>query len=556
MQKEFIHHGEVVRNKVDHVMETVRRAVVSTMGPNGKVSLISLGAVSTKTTKDGVTVARSIKFEDESEELINRVITEPALKTERDCGDGTTTTILLTSELLKIFRTQNSFAKRKQVEVMVKLIIERLAANAITIGVDDPRLYQLALTSSNQDEELARLVTDIYREANVTEKGVLGNLDIILKEGQALNDQIQKDQGRVLRMIYSYPAYGANGQGGELTLKTFTPLVVDDVLHSFDMAVVSKGIHDFMKASGDVWPLVLVARNVEQTANKQFLDIINVLSQMLRQKEATRDLKTSPIIVMQTGTGGAAGSNDLRDLSVMLGAPMLSNIEEIGSVSASRDSAESVLVCGSARSFLSDMKPSGEARIDEQVKEIEGLVGQYSMTDMYSVRGRLTLGRIRRLRGKAVTIHVGGETNSEIKERIDRYDDVVKAVKSALDNGILPGGGTALMRATAEVIDEHPDVEGSLLVGLAEMALAGHVQLFNDLGMLPPDIYTYEYMTSGSIVDLSNDTPGNAEELGVYDTAFAAITALKGGLQTAKLLNSTETLLLGGKLNQVSTQVR
>ncbi|MNM20164.1 60 kDa chaperonin 1 [compost metagenome] len=546
--------GSPVTALIDNTMDTVKNAVVSTMGPNGQLALISIGAA-TKTTKDGVTVARSIRFEDEAQELINRVITEPALKTDKECGDGTTTTILLTHELYQLFKKFRTFGERQTLQMLVNHIIERLTAMAIKVDTLDPRLYQVAMTSANQDTELAGMVARIYAAKD-------GYPEIELKEGQSFEDQVESTTGRSIFPYYSNPVFGKGRNGGELHFTEYTPIVVDARLDNIDpqsfalavQAQIDKGIK---------LPLVIIARNIEQDANGTLVKLANHFAPHYQHPQGAL-----PVIGMNTGRGGASGSAEMQDLAVMLGAPLLTDLDSFGEVVV-EDVPRGTLVTGGNRSVLMDLEDEALARIEEQAVKIEELLATYTLSERYSVRGRLTEKRVRTLRGRIITILVGGETNSEIKERIDRYEDVVKAVRSALENGILPGGGTALMKATAEVLRQFqaskPDeetveeeaerlaYERPFVEGLTAMALAGHMHLFSDLRFLPsPEIlYTLDYLENATVIDLANDEVGKAEDLGVFDTAYAAITALKGGLQTAKILANTKTLLLGSKLHQV-----
>lgn len=555
MSNKLITSGAAVTGIIDNTMETVKNAVVSTMGPNGQLALISIGAA-TKTTKDGVTVARSIRFDDEVQELINRVITEPAIKTDKECGDGTTTTILLTSELYTLFKKFRSFGERQTLQMLVNWIIEELTKMAIRIDVDDPRLLQVAVTSANQDYELANMVARIY----AANKGSYPEIE--LKEGQSFDDQVQETSGRSLFPYYSNPVFGKLRNGGELTLKEYTPVVVDARLDSIDVQAFGQAIVSQME-KGIALPLVIIARSIEQDANTVLVKIANQFAQQFQHPEGA-----PAIIGMNTGRGGASGSAEMQDLAVMLGAPLLTDLDNFGDVELTKV-ARGTLVTGGGRSTLMDLEDEAVQRIEEQAVLIENLLNSYTLTERYSIRGRLTEKRIRTLRGKLVTILVGGETNSEIKERIDRYEDVVKAVRSALENGILPGGGTALMKATANVLrawckapeweKEAEDklareaLERPFVEGLTGMALAGHIHLFGDLRFLPtPEImYSLDYLEKATVINLATEAVGVAEDLGVYDTAYAAITALKGGLQTAKILANTKTLLLGSKLHQV-----
>lgn len=531
------------RDVIDHVMKKVREAVVSTMGPNGRLAMIASG-VSTKTTKDGVTVARSIKFADPSYELVNRVITEPAIKTDRECGDGTTTTIMLTNALYEVFKEFPDFTDQRTIEKLVLEIIDELGKLAIQVGVDDHRLYQMALTSSNQDAELAKMVTDIYKES-------AGKFPVIeLKEGLTLEDKVERVEGRVLRMHYSNPIFGKGQSGGELTLDRFYPVVIDNRLSNPDPVKLEQALLKVVLNSGRgiQAPLLLIARSVEQ-------DFISEIIKWHNTIQRTTPLNFPTVIAMNTNMGGSIGTSEMQDLAAMLNAPMITDVYDLEQIVVPENSC--TLTLGISRSFLTDLTASDELRIEAQALSIETMMEQYSLTDRFSLRGKLNEKRIRNLRGELVTIHVGGETNSEIKERIDRYEDVVKAVRSGLENGILPGGGTSLMKAGANVFKRFRDGKGQTelyceryIAALLEVVTAPYYQLFHNNA--PKNRLSVEQLDSCKVRDLSGSVIGYPEDLGIFDTAYASITALKGGLQTAKILANTYSLILGDKVHAVN----
>lgn len=529
---------------IDEVVDLVREAVVSTMGPNGKLAFIKSG-VSTKTTKDGVTVARSIKFSDERYEMVNRVITEPAIKTDRECGDGTTTTIQLTAALYEVFKKFPSFMESTKAEKLILAIIKKLQEQAITVDVNDPRLYMMALTSANQDELLAKTVIDIYKES--------GNRfpECELKEHYGTGDKIERIEGRRLDMTYSNPWFGKNHMGGELKLLNYGVVVIDNRLTALDTGDLYDALDSAIKPRGNaIYPLVLVCRGVEQ----------DVVSQLQKYASANNHLTRDGVpcvIAVSTNMGGSVGTSQMQDLAVMINAPMLSDVMDLSSTEITMD--HPTLILGSSYSKVIELDDDDNKRIEEQAKAIERSIAEYSFTERYSLRARFNEKRIRTLRGEMVTIHVGGETNSEVKERIDRYEDVVKAIKSGLVNGVLPGCGVSIIKATLAVIKETEKTELNiaLLKAIFKAACSPYVQLMS--GIRPfdlDDLFTKaiadEEYSFPIVVNLATGDEGNPEDIGIFDTAYATITALKGGLQTSKILASTQSLILGEKFNAVS----
>lgn len=567
---------------VAHVVDHVKRAVVATMGPNGKLSVIANGSA-VKVTKDGVTVAKSIKFDDPRHELINRVITEAAIKTDHECGDGTTTTVMLTAELYKLFSDYPSYLDQKFIEEVVTDIIEELKGLSITVTIDDPRLFKLALTSSNNDAELSQLVCDIYKESGSRYP------EIELKEGQASNDVVVRSNGLPIAMYLSNPGFAKNGNGADTPLTNFYPILVDGPLgRGVDLADTL--IELDKKYSGSI--VVVMARSIEHETVQQMLRLNN--NTRLRKEAAERNNVAggggfgAHFIGINTNAGGSVGSLIMQDIATMFDAPVFSQLED--AVEADIPSVDSVLTVNTTRSILSDLSLEQQEKLNARADAIALELGGYELGDRFSVRAKFNEKRIRNLRGELVTIFVGGETYSDVKERIDRFEDVVKAVKSALVNGVVPGVGSSLVTAGARAILKHttelsiPDVSKALfgdllpsddssniptasvkniqfqiLLKLALMCWAPYLHLMSQVEGKPMKNPASVNTIGGDIipncVNLATGAKGTSEELGVYDTAFATITALKGGLQTAKILANASSILLGEKLSSVRVNV-
>jgi chaperonin GroEL len=359
--------------------------------------------------------------------------------------------------------------------------------------------------------------------------------------------------------------FGKGQQGGELEIDWFTPVVIDNRLAYPDVAKLHALLDQVILSETDKhrYPLVIIARSIEQDYISEFVGWCN------KNKHLYKD-GVPAIIAMNTNMGGSIGTSEMQDLAVMLNAPFITDINDLDKVDLRGNTC--TLRLGSTRSHLTELTGTDEQRIEDQAKLIEKTLAEFSFSDRFSLRARINERRIRNLRSEMVTIHVGGETNSEIKERIDRYEDVVKAVRSGLENGILPGGGIALMRATAQAVKRYrqwnlPQGMDPLvaqkekepyILAVVNMALTPRKQLFNGTlldwsglvnGTTPA--VPESYLDQPHILDLASGRVDTPENLGVYDTAYASITALKGGLQTAKLLANTDTLILGDKIHAV-----
>lgn len=540
------------KNTTKFVVTEVFKAVTSTMGPDGRLAIISQGTAA-KTTKDGVTVAKAMKFPEEAQEYVNRVLTEPALKTAIECGDGTTTTIFLTKYLFDIFNNYPSFYQHRQIEMLGESIIESLSQQTIDINAkDNPELlYSLALTSSNSDERIARSVVKAFTE---TENGFP---EIELKQGVTENDIITCTNGLPLNMYFSNATFSKGGTGETTQYTSMIPIVIDKVLRFTSpeeptaMLTALKSIYEQSETVDT--PICIICRGCEH-------EVINLLAGMNSQ------VGGKVFIGLQADAGGSIGTELLGDIATVLNTPLLTDVSDIPNNTFLRYEGEFSI--SNERTVLKDIGDDVRERIAKRIERIEEVIAA-SGKSRHNFRVKFNEKRIRDLRGELITIAVGGSTESDVKERYDRFEDVVEAVKSALTNGILPGIGHALRVASIHLNDLYRNDENIHKGILSEMIAMCHAQYLKLMSTSLTDEQVEKYvdmLDSGDLlglfeefqyVNLATGKSGmNPQDLDVYDTAFASITALKGGVKTAKILATTETILLGNKLDAVSFQTR
>jgi chaperonin GroEL len=580
--------GAEATQLVEETMSDVAKAVVPTMGPNGKLALIEVGT-SVKTTKDGVTVAKSLKFNDPRKEVVSRVIIEAAVKTDMECGDGTTTTVLLTRLFYDLLAGHQTYLERQFIEGVVNDLIAKLEEMSVEVTLDSELLYPLALTSSNNDHKLAKAVVDIYQGSN-------GRFPYVeFKEGVDSNDKVLSTDEMVLRMTMANPSFSVHGNGMDTPLTRSMPVVVDSSLASGSQEETNKlalQMAELAKLAGDLRdpkdPLhvLLIARNIDHSFTNVLIGLNAIAANPTHQ--AYEVYKGLRFIAAQTNMGGSVGTLLMQDLAVVLGGKMYNALDQFFDSKITYVCSERV-VLGSQRSTVK-LSPEGLTRAQHRVEELQKEVDRYQLGEKFSPKAKFTERRIRDLSGSLVTIFVGGQTQSDIKERIDRFEDVVKAVRSALENGVLPGVGVGMIRAfnevsdnrykgvhngktftpqECEIMDKIQGLVSSQYVYLMESLLGvegGH-GIFDDtitqVSMaIQQRLYELKLAAKGMegdytplpaylVLNLSTGDIGTPEELGVYDTAYASITALKGGFQTAKILASTSSIMLGNKLGGV-----
>ena len=520
---------------VKEVVRQVRQAVVATMGPNGKVAIISTGT-QPKVTKDGVTVARAIKFNDPRMELINKVATEAPIKTDEECGDGTTTTTLLMAEMFQIYRDFPSYQQQAFVDKLVAMWIKELENSTIRVDVTDPRLYEMARTSSNNDTKLSRLVVDLYQE----NPDAFPSIELIL--GVESADKVVRTNGLTMSMVYSNQLYAGKNRSG-VTYDNYVPIILDDYIRGTDPTELYALLAHFEKTVNAAKPItvILIARSIETVMDNAIL----AYNQALYNKfQGNPNLQF--VGCRMNGAGGSIGSMIMQDAAIMLGCQMFASLNQI--MTAQPDYCTNPVTINAARAVVVPDDAAKE-RINERVKELKETLESYDARTRFSRRARFDENRVRNMTGELITIWVGGETESDVKERKDRFEDVVKAVKSALINGIVPGVGTTLIKTMNTVVGllEKEDHEGfptdwrAIMGGVVNVA---HQQ--NEI--LMRNIFTDENQQK-DVLDLATGRRGQPEELGIFDTAYSSITALKGGSQTAKILANMSSILISNKLD-------
>jgi|AGFS01.1.fsa_nt_gi Chaperonin GroEL (HSP60 family) len=530
---------EETQNLVKDTVDNVFEVVCSTLGPDGQVVVIQEGTA-VKTTKDGATVARSLEFKNLHQDKINQIMAEAARKTEMECGDGTTTTIFLTKHYYDLFRKHPGFINRTQIEKVTSLLIQNLEGRAVFPKIGSQELRAVATITANQDQSIVDTVLGIFDkyEAPVFD----------LQEGNSHEDKISKSKGLRMRMSLSDPAFTKHGNGQQTTF---------DNLH---FAVVNQGfggshlntdlIVDVAKDLDQRYPGAKIGLVVTQ-ASTSFCSLVLGLNKMLREHG-----NSTEFVVFSTNISGTLGGLIMGDMGAVLNASTVSALEDLKNTDL-RLCPETV-VANLNYSLMETLGEETRARVDDRVAEIQRTLDEMNSSARFSPLGSSAEKRIQQLKGQVVTVYVGGETYSDIKERKDRFEDVGLAVKSALANGILPGCGIALREAGYEVYKSE-DVKGikqEILDDILRVCYAQWVYLSGfDLGDATWDVNTLLHVPDEEgrrIMNLATGEEGTPEELGVYDTAYASITALKGGMTTAKILANTSSIIMGNRAGAIT----
>ncbi len=497
-------------------MSKVYTAVTTTMGPDGSFAVLDHGG-RPKTTKDGASVARAIKFDNRVMDLVAQIMTEAAVRTERECGDGTTTTIFLTTKFFERFKDNMTFRIKRRLDALCSEAIDLIEERALTVDVDSPVLRELAMTTSNNDVTIVDKVLQIYRD-------IPGVPDISYYKGVDSHDIVSHSEGLGFVGGYAHPSFSPNGSNAPIDLAQTQVVLFDCALRglSFDVGKFLASL------SGEHGPVLIIAKEFDNHT-------LELLSSINARPKSSGQPFILPVRISAVGT---AGSGIIADIAAVLGIQTTMSFDAWQSSDYKTDVAHDVTVSGGR--FTVGVNDTTGERVAKRVKDIERAIKQLPEEQRHSATANLMHRRISNLVGGQVSIHVGGETKSDIHERYDRFVDVGSAVKSALINGVLPGIGYTLAVVGEVIKSRYP---GDTIA--AEFA---HV-LGDQLEHLMGERYSQDMV----FVNLATgEEAKHPEDINVWDAKLATVTALRAGLTTAIILASLKSAVVGGRSAAVS----
>lgn len=529
---------ETTQAMITDTVDDVFYIVTSTMGPDGKVVVIQEGTAVTA-TKDGATVARALEFENKHQDKICQIISQAAAKTELECGDGTTTTIYLTKYLYDLFLKYPGYINRVKIEQFINQVIANLRKDSITVKKGDVALRQVAMITANRDESIVDTILQCFTDYD--------NPMIDLKEGNQLADIVAKEKGLRIRMAVSDPAFTKDKNGSSSDYVGLRYVVVNN--NFTDSSCNPPEIYTALSKLSDRYPGETIGLVVNQASNT----LTNIVLETNNHLKQTRAEKGTQFVVFSTNQGGSMGGLVMGDIASVLNAPMVNSVKDIEYVdlNVSKEVVSSTLLI----SLVLNVGEETQKRIDRRVEDVKATLATMNSTARYSPSGIMTERRLQELLGQVVTVYVGGETSADIQERKARFDDVALAVRSALAHGILPGCGVALRDAAAEIMASGGFEANQLNIDLVNVCF----NQFNYLTKSEANGFMFtqtlktlnEQWAVKEITNLATGEKGTPIELGVYDTAYASITALKGAMATAKILANTSAIVLTNRMGSI-----
>jgi chaperonin GroEL len=510
------------RDKMLRGIDTLAHAVRVTLGPKGRNVVLDKSYGAPRITKDGVTVAKEIELEDKFENMGAQMVREVASKTSDAAGDGTTTATVLAHARVRegakaVAAGMNPMDLKRGVDLAVEAVVLDLQKNSKKVTSNE-EIAQVGTISANGDAEIGRFLADAMKK--VGNEGV-----ITIEEAKSLETELEVVEGMQFDRGYVSPYFVTNADKMRVEMDDPYVLIYEKKLSGLqEMLPLLEAVVQSSK------PLVIIAEEIEGEALATL--VVNKLRGGLKvaavKAPGFGDRRKAMLQDIAVLTGGQAISEDLGIKLENVTLAMLGRAKKV-----TIEKENTTIVSGAGK------KVDIEARIHQIKAQIEETTSDYDREKLQE--------RLAKLAGGVAVIRVGGATEVEVKERKDRVDDAMHATRAAVEEGILPGGGVALLRAS-EVLKKlrtHNDdqktgveiVRKALSWPARQIALnAGEDGSVVVGKILEKDQYGFGFdAQSGEYVNMMSK--------GIIDPTKVVRAALQGAASVAGLLITTEAMV-------------
>jgi chaperonin GroEL len=510
------------RERMLRGVDTLANAVKVTLGPKGRNVVIEKSFGAPRITKDGVTVAKEIELEDKFENMGAQMVREVASKTNDLAGDGTTTATVLAQAIVKegtksVAAGMNPMDLKRGIDLAVEAIVKDLKAHAKKITSNE-EIAQIGTVSANGDTEIGRFLADAMKK--VGNEGV-----ITVEEAKSLDTELEVVEGMQFDRGYVSPYFVTNAEKMRVELEDPYILIHEKKLSSLQPMLP---LLEAVVQSGK--PLLVVAEDIEGEALATL--VVNRLRGGLKvaavKAPGFGDRRKAMLEDIAILTGGTAISEDLGIKLENVTLKMLGRAKKVVI-----DKENTTIVNGAGT------KKEIEARVTQMKAQIEETTSDYDREKLQE--------RLAKLAGGVAVIRVGGATEVEVKERKDRVDDAMHATRAAVEEGILPGGGVALLRAL-KALDGIKTSNADQKAGIDIVRRAIQVparQIVQNAGE-DGSLVVGKLLENSSYNWGFNAATGEYQDLvkaGVIDPAKVVRTALQDAASVAALLITTEALV-------------
>jgi chaperonin GroEL len=523
MAAKDVYFSSDARDRMLRGVNILANAVKVTLGPKGRNVVIEKSFGAPRSTKDGVTVAKEIELSDRFENLGAQLIREVASKTNDKAGDGTTTATVLAQAIVveglkSVAAGMNPMDLKRGVDKAVVKIIAEIKASSKKVTTND-EIAQVGTISANGDTEVGKMIAEAM--AKVGNEGV-----ITVEEAKTAETELDVVEGMQFDRGYLSPYFITNADKMEAVLEDPLILLFEKKLSSLQALLP---VLEAVVQSGK--PLVIVAEDIEGEALATL--VVNKLRGGLRvaavKAPGFGDRRKAMLEDIATLTGGQVISEDL---GIKLENVTLDMLGRAKKVTITKDDTTIVDGVGA--------KADIEARIGQIKKQIEDTTSDYDKEKLQE--------RLAKLAGGVAVIRVGGSTEVEVKEKKDRVDDALNATRAAVEEGIVPGGGVCLLKASKSLEGlkgDNDDQEAG--IAIVRRALQAPIRQIAENAGVEGSIVVGKILENASATFGFNAQTEEYVDLiaaGIIDPAKVVRTALQDAASVAGLLITTEAAIV------------
>ncbi len=510
------------RDRMLRGVDILANAVKVTLGPKGRNVVLDKSFGAPRITKDGVTVAKEIELDDKFENMGAQMVREVASKTNDIAGDGTTTATVLAASIVKegtkaVAAGMNPMDLKRGIDMAVAEAVADLKRRSKKIKTTE-EIGQVGTISANGEHEVGAMISDAMQK--VGNEGV-----ITVEEAKALETELEVVEGMQFDRGYLSPYFVTNAE--KMVTELEDPYIL---LHEKKLSNLQAMLPVLESVVQSGKPLMIVAEDVEGEALATL--VVNKLRGGLKvaavKAPGFGDRRKAMLEDIAILTGGQVISEDLGIKLENVNLQMLGRAKR---VTISKENT--TIVDGSGK------KKEIEGRIGQIKAQIEETTSDYDREKLQE--------RLAKLAGGVAVIRVGGATEIEVKEKKDRVDDALNATRAAVEEGIVPGGGVALLRAkksVAKLSSENADVEAGIKIVLR--ALEQPIRQIAENAGVEGSIVVSKVLESKSDTfgfDAQTETYGDLVTAGIVDPTKVVRTALQDAASVAGLLVTTEAMV-------------
>ena len=521
MAAKEVRFSDDARNKMLAGVNILANAVKVTLGPKGRNVVLEKSFGSPTITKDGVSVAKEIELEDKFENMGAQMVKEVASKANDEAGDGTTTATVLaqaivTEGLKSVAAGMNPMDLKRGIDKAVAVAVEELKALSVPCA-DSKAIAQVGTISANSDAEVGKLIADAMDK--VGKEGV-----ITVEEGQALQNELEVVEGMQFDRGYLSPYFMNNQENGTVELDSPYILLVDKKISNIRELLPT--LEAVAKASK---PLLIIAEDVEGEALATL--VVNNMRGIVKvaavKAPGFGDRRKAMLQDIATLTGGTVISEEI---GLELEKVQLEDLGTAKRIVISKDNT--VVVDGAGE------EEAIKGRCAQIRAQIEESSSDYDKEKLQE--------RLAKLAGGVAVIKVGAATEVEMKEKKARVEDALHATRAAVEEGVVAGGGVALVRAAAKVGELKGDNEDQTHgIKLALRAMEAPLrQIAANAGAEASVVTNAVKNGTGNFgYNAGNDTYGDMLEMGILDPTKVTRSALQFAASIASLMITTEAMI-------------